>query len=876
MKHLIRDHREQGSVVLVALCFVVILGIALGSYLAVSTQAMKLSNRSYIKGVSGQLAESGLEQALRDFTANDWSSWTIDSANSRASRTITFPAGKYGNGLNGSIKLRVDNYDAYNSSAEWKLNKIYWCGDLVGYNGMWYRCLQRHTSTSLLAPPNLGYWVEAPIPWTWSIDISYKKSTATNRADVVYYVNTTGTGAWYQCIKDSIGNNPPASSTFWTPLLWKATNPYNPGDFVFYNNNFYSCIATPSAGEPPSNAAFWTLRNYTPWEYQTGLTYVFNDVVFFASTPPGAWYRCAALTTTAAPDGGTGDWENALSDSWSWSSSVSYNVNDVVYSVDNFYRCTNAHSNQQPPNSAFWSPLPLALPNWDPGRQYNANDTALYNGQWYLAVSANVGKNPASVSGTIWAVAPKNLSSWSSSTGYNIGDLVEFGATWYRCIASHVNQSPPNTSYWTAVPVSAYAPWSSTTNYVNGNYASYGGVWYQCIAANTNHSPNDLNYWKALGSPVIYTEGVSTIPDGSTSIRTQLRGTPIRAPLFPNAATTTSTLVIKNGGTIDSFDGSPFSKNQGTEQSYFHNQTVPPFSSSPGNNVGYLAVLASSATSSPAISITGTTINGYVAVLSASSAPYAPLWNYGGLTTLASSSSSTGIDLTRVSRSPYTPQFDIIPTPLLTHFTSLDFAKGTAIPNPTSSDSTLILGTPGAVTPSRYYFNSTLRLQSGSPSYYKTIIIQGPVILFVNGSLRIQVGGLLDIKRPGSAEIHCTSFRTYSGSDGILNRSTDPKRLIVISDTNSFTSMYLDNGGSALNSSFCGVWYAPNATTPLDIRTGMKLYGAISARKILFSTEATLHYDTSLQYATFGGVDTPYAISEWRELSDQNEKATIP
>ena len=45
---------------------------------------------------------------------------------------------------------------------------------------------------------------------------------------------------------------------------------------------------------------------------------------------------------------------------------------------------------------------------------------------------------------------------------------------------------------------------------------------------------------------------------------------------------------------------------------------------------------------------------------------------------------------------------------------------------------------------------------------------------------------------------------------------------------------------------------------------------------LLCCPEAKLHYDTSLRYATFGGVDQPSAITEWRELTDPAEKAVLP
>ena len=104
----------------------------------------------------------------------------------------------------------------------------------------------------------------------------------------------------------------------------------------------------------------------------------------------------------------------------------------------------------------------------------------------------------------------------------------------------------------------------------------------------------------------------------------------------------------------------------------------------------------------------------------------------------------------------------------------------------------------------------------------------------------------------------------------------------MICDSKSGSSsgdIYLDNGlASPPYNKFYGVIYAPNttATLGLDIRSGMEIYGALLAQKITFSNEATLHYDTSLRYSTFGGIDSPFVISDWRELTNQAERATFP
>ena len=70
----------RGTVILVALCFVAVMAIVLGSYLAVTTRAMQLSNRGFQAELSKQLAEAGLEEALRAFNKNDWTDWTSSGA----------------------------------------------------------------------------------------------------------------------------------------------------------------------------------------------------------------------------------------------------------------------------------------------------------------------------------------------------------------------------------------------------------------------------------------------------------------------------------------------------------------------------------------------------------------------------------------------------------------------------------------------------------------------------------------------------------------------------------------------------------------------------------------------------------------------------
>jgi hypothetical protein len=921
MRHI--RHPQKGSLILVVLCLLAVLGIGLAAFLAVGDQSMKLSNRSFQTGLSSKLAEMGLEEALRAFNTNNWATWgptngttaTWSISGNTASCTITFPSTKYGNsGVTGLVKIRVDNYNAYYQSSTWNSSTTYQKNDLVGNSGTWYRAVQSNTNQT---PGDLAYWVPAPIPWTWNSNLAYPQYRIVNY-----------NGTWYRCHTATTSGILPTNTAYWSyiPKLaigWISGTSYPVGTMLYDSGIWCYCIKlhTSSASITTSNTTYWaqvvtatgtvpgagvmptttyfigetfavgdyiyraatpgwyrslaaqtyvsgdyantskwaTVSNsgipYIFWAWRSGVTYSFNDLVYYS----GSWYRCKIASASSTPTTAT-DWENVFSNisgSWSWSSSASYYPGNVVYRSGSFYRCILEHTNQTPPNATYWSTAPLLPVAWDPGKSYGQYATVYYNGSWYLSIQAsNAGNNPATNS-SWWAIAPRSLAAWDSTKSYSIDNLVSYSGTWYRCIKNHSNQTPTNTTYWVAMTGSAYQ-WNATTAYNTTSYVNYDGVWYQCATANTGNTPNNATYWTALGAPVVYAEGTATLPDGSAPIKTQLRATVAPAPLFPNAVAATSTLTISGAGTVDSYDGALSAINtDGTYSTQTYNQITSPFSAS-SPNLGYSAVLTATGTTNPAVTVTSTTVKGYVAAPSASTTPYAPLWTYGGSAALTGSS-ATGIDLTRVSRSPYIPQLD-----------TQSVIQHTNIPTtlPSATYPTLNLGAPGAPTPSVYTYASDLTLPANT-----TININGPVILDIQGGLNLwNAGTTLNIAPTGSAEIHLSGRLLVTTGNGIVNLTKDPKKLILICTGNAGTSFY-----STTANTFYGTIYMPNnsASSAFTIGTGV-INGALSAQNVTFSGAANLDYDTSLRYATFGGVDACYVISEWRELTDPNERAVLP
>lgn len=836
---------QKGTVILVTLCFVAVIGIVLASYITLCSRAMTLSGRAGQSGLSKQLAELGLEEALRAFNGNylsgtstsaglaDWSAngitvdWTLDPTNKRATANITFssPAAKFGSAVkNASVKIRVDNYDAAALPSTWSSAANYRPGNLVGYNGTWYRCIATNINKAPSATnSNSAYWIQEhnaiSASMTWVSGTDYVSGNMVLR-----------NGSWYRCKADhtaSSASQPPIGgswSTYWVAVPYVSADSdlhYNNEAIVRYyvitygNDAWYRYNGGGWWDNIMSVSWPWTLT----WHWAVSTDYNVGDVISYSNV----WYRCKTAHNSGAAFSTT-NWDTATTlatntaAAWTWNANFNYNPGDAVYYSGTWYRCLVAHSNQTPSStSAYWSTSPLLANAWDAYRQYSANDTVSYHGIWYRSLlGSNYGQNPATA-----------------------------------------------TSYWASAAYASYQ-WSSTTAYSAGAYRSYGGVWYKCLAGNTGKSPNNTTYWTAswahssgvtTGAPVAYAEATVTLGDSATS--TQLRATLAPAPLFPNAVGSTTTLTINGGGTVDSYDS-----NAGT------------YASQVGTSTNYSAVLAATntAAAATAVSIFGTDVRGYVAAPSSSSSPYAPLFSSGGSVKGATSPASPDIDPTRVSRSPYVPGFSPQPSPSLSSaFSAWNFPYGANLSSVLSS--TTDIGTPGATTPACYYYDGSLDIGSGE--ICSTLNIKGPVILYTSGHLRLRSGGTVNIAETGSAEIHLDGgIKVDLGSNGYINNTLDPRKLILISDTSSTTTQYY----AATANPFYGVIYIPNTTTTLgfDIRTGVTLYGAISAKKVTFSSEANVHYDTTLRHATLPGVDQPHAIAQWRELTDATELATMP
>lgn len=814
---------------LLALCFVAVLGISLASYLALASRSMQISDRAVKQGQAEQLAELGIEEGLRAINLNlfsgadtnatlaDWSSggtsvgWTVDTANKRARATMSFPAGKFGTGITATVKIRLDNYDAGSLDSSYNASTNYRPGNLVGWGGLWYLSNSIHSGKT----PGItsGYWNQEQSIAT--IDNAPNTITWQNGASYLVGAMVSRNGSQYRCILDNTASSStrPPNTTYWTSLPYVTFG----SDLQYINDSMVHWTNT--TWYRYSGGSWYTTGTGMPprWFYSGGTTYYPGDMVLSGTT----WYRYI----NSAPSSGfalsnSTYWNSAAatmttaSAYWNWDSSQTYNIGDNVYhgATTSWYRCRIANSNQTPSSaSTYWANNPVLPQEWDANRQYNLNDLVRYNGIWYLSRTStnNLGQNPAT-----------------------------------------------QPSYWYSAEL-ASQQWNATTAYAVNAHRSYGGVWYRCLVANTGFSPNNTTYWTSTwaqgsgaitGGPVVYAEATVNFADGTSSI-TQYRAALGRNPLFPNAFAATTTLAI-SGSTTNVFSYESTADSGAAIQ-------------------GYAAVLAAGTASASGttglltISSTSTTIKGYLAAPAASTG-YTPRVSYPANavvqlpsgTVTSPAPSAINVDLTRISGSPYIPQFNIQSVPSYSSSTISNVNSATT------------LGTAGGATRQVVARVGNLTMDDSDD----VLTIVGPVVLDVQGDLRItsDPGAKIVIAETGSLRIHVSGrLRLDSSGGGIDNQTLDPKKCVILSTATS------NDHNFSTTQAYYGVIYMPNEDLLIDATTAT-IYGAVSARAISVTGNLNLRYDTSLRGADLRGVDRPWAVTEWRQLSGSTGLATMP
>ena len=199
-----------------------------------------------------------------------------------------------------------------------------------------------------------------------------------------------------------------------------------------------------------------------------------------------------------------------------YSSSTTYQTNDVVKYGGNVYAYTNAvrTAGNLPTSATYWTLMV-------PGMQYagafttglagiQINQIYTYNSQLWVTTQDNPSAVAPSLTGqgaTYWSLLSTGFTfsnTFNSATNYSPNQIVIFGGSLYICIQATTGlgtQTPNNASYWTLFMsgVSASSVWNSATVYNPGNLVTYGPSVYQCNQTTTaGIVPTNASYWSSF------------------------------------------------------------------------------------------------------------------------------------------------------------------------------------------------------------------------------------------------------------------------------------------------------------------------------------------------------------------------------------------
>jgi len=264
-----------------------------------------------------------------------------------------------------TFEANIADWAVYLSADNWRTNWLpntrYGIGDVVKYNGIVYRCIVGHTSSTTALGLEIGnndaeddstgelwqvyYEGIQYIAGGWTAGIRYRPN------DLVKYG-----GSVLRCVVGHVAGGSITNANFVTEFpgqnfynAWSATVYYAVGDIVRHGGYLYVAAANNYAGNIPSEAtATWGVLSKAvnfagTWSPNTD--YKIGDVV----RRGGNLYIATADTTN---DGSSldyldsGNWEIVTTaQSWrgGWTEDTTYSVNDLAIYLGNTYACNFEH-----------------------------------------------------------------------------------------------------------------------------------------------------------------------------------------------------------------------------------------------------------------------------------------------------------------------------------------------------------------------------------------------------------------------------------------------------------------------------------------------------------------------------------------------------
>lgn len=305
--------------------------------------------------------------------------------------------------------------DGYVWRGNWSGTTLYNPGDLALYGGVIYICVVSHTSAALFNAFVFN-WAVYLATDNWRSE--WTPATRYGVGDIIRY-----NGIAYKCIVEhtssttalglEIGNNDTeddSSGELWQIYYegieykgtWTATTRYRQNDLVKYGGSILRCVTGHVASSNITNANFVTefpgFNFYQNWS--NAVYYAVGDIVRYG----GYLYISATNHTNSANiTEDTVNW-NVLSKGTdfmgTWSAAIDYKVGDVVRRGGNLYIATadttNDGSSLDYLDAGNWEIVTVAQEyrsSWTAGQTYSLNDLVVFKGNVYKATTEHIAAN---------------------------------------------------------------------------------------------------------------------------------------------------------------------------------------------------------------------------------------------------------------------------------------------------------------------------------------------------------------------------------------------------------------------------------------------------------------------------------------------------
>jgi hypothetical protein len=229
------------------------------------------------------------------------------------------------------------------------------------------------------------------------------------------------------------------------------------------------------------------LRFHFAGDWSTSTTYEVNDVVKYGGN---VYVYTYGLKTSGNLPTDTVYWAlmvEGIKFQGVFDPAEDYEIGDGVAHGGKVYVSIADSTGQTPPNAAYWSQFVDGIQyegEYDSATPYQKNDVVAYGGSAYIAKQDTTGNNPTNAS--FWdqfveGIDPRGV--YSNATAYVPGDLVAYGANLYVAKVNTTGNLPTSTTQWDLLSegIRTRGVWTTTTEYFVNDVVSHGGNSYICV-----------------------------------------------------------------------------------------------------------------------------------------------------------------------------------------------------------------------------------------------------------------------------------------------------------------------------------------------------------------------------------------------------------